>query len=87
MCSLVRVCQRLESRVDMALNGKLVKAVAQVSKQGLVYVVDRVTGNGPSRSQWCLSRDIQMADNRPSVPNCRAGVSAGSSGDEVTYAS
>ena len=31
--------------IDVRVNGKPVKAVAQVSKQGFVYVFDRVTGN------------------------------------------
>ena len=30
--------------IDVAVNGTPVKAVAQVSKQGFVYVFDRVTG-------------------------------------------
>jgi quinoprotein glucose dehydrogenase len=30
--------------IDINVNGKLIKAVAQVSKQGFVYVFDRVTG-------------------------------------------
>ena len=30
--------------IDITVNGRRIKAVAQVSKQGFVYVFDRVTG-------------------------------------------
>ena len=30
--------------LDITVNGKLIKAIAQASKQGFLYVFDRVTG-------------------------------------------
>jgi quinoprotein glucose dehydrogenase len=39
--------------IDIRVDGKPVKAVAQVSKQGLCYVFDRVTG----KPTWPMKRD------------------------------
>ena len=41
--------------VDIPMNGRTVKAIAQPTKQGFLYVFDRVTGepSGPSRSVRC----------------------------------
>jgi hypothetical protein len=35
--------------LDVTVNGRAVKAVAQVTKQGFVYAFDRVTGNNGDR--------------------------------------
>ena len=57
------------SRVD----GQRVKAVAQVTKQGFVFVFDRVTGrpSGPSRSGRCRQSKVpgENSVSDPAVPH------------------
>ena len=61
--------------IDIRVNGTLVKAVAQVSKQGFVYVFDRVTGDrsgrsksDPFRSPRCPARRSSRTQPFPTKP-------------------
>ena len=56
--------------VDITINGRPVKAVAQPTKQGILYTFDRVTGSrsGPSRSGRCRKATCPVSGTRPRSP-------------------
>ncbi len=53
--------------VDITVNGRAIKAVAQVSKQGFVYVLDRVTGT----PVWPIVERSVATDSNLDGEGCR----------------
>jgi glucose dehydrogenase len=57
--------------IDITVNGKKIKAVAQVSKQGFVYVFDRVTGE----PVWPIEeRPVNTKTTVPGAGRCRTAM-------------
>ena len=54
--------------IDVRVNGTPVKAVAQVSKQGFVYVFDRVTGQADLADRGAAGSAIQPT-RREGIPD------------------
>ncbi len=67
--------------LDITVNGKKIKAIAQVTKQAFVYVFDRVTGkhrsgrlkSGPCRSPMCRAKKPRRRSRFPPSPRPSTG--------------